>query len=559
MAATAEPVSEAGGPPRDVRRGPSPRLKSAALRAMIVGIAVTCLFVAVSAQLVRLGMRGQDLQRAAPAEVTLEFYSRPNIVDRRGQLLAADIGLPTLFADPFLILSVDETVEQLAAFFPELDNRQVRSALGDPGKRYFPLKRAVAPMVAQKIHDLGLPGIAFKDEPKRSYPAGRLAGHVLGHVNGNNYGVAGIERILNDNDGVRRVHAASVNTAPPLRLTIDVLAQYALEQELAAAIARNNASAATGILLDVDSGEIHAAVSLPGVDPSIAAEVLDKARRNRFADDAFELGSIFKVFTIAMALDMKVVSPRALVDVSTPLEVGRFKITDDHPVKAKLSLEQILVRSSNIGAGALAQAAGADRQRTFLARLGLTQPIGTPDVRSVAPVLPGHWGETETVTISYGHGIAVSPLQFAVAFASIVNGGFAVTPTFLHDPQRRPQPRRRVVTPATSKALQEMLRENVLRGTGRRARAAGYRVGGKTGTADLARGGRYDGASVITSFAAAFPMDRPRYALLVTIFDPRPEGGKAARSAGLTAAPAARAVIERVAPLLGVAPRPVSE
>ncbi len=535
----------------DVRKGPSPRLKSAALRALLVGLLVTLLFGAVSTQLVRLALRGQAHQRAAPAEVAMEFTSRPDIVDRHGRLLAADVGLPTLFADPFLILSVDETIDKLAAIFPEIDTPAVRAALRDPKRRYYPLKRAVAPALAQRIHDLGLPGIDFKDEPKRSYPAGRLAGHILGYVDGFNTGVVGIERVLNTMPGIRRVHQASVNTAPPLRLTLDMRAQYALEDELATAMKRDRAAAATGIVINAQSGEILAAASLPAVDPSVPGEVLDKNRRNRLADDAFELGSVFKIFTIAMALEMEVVSPRALVDVSTPLEVGGFRITDDHPVNGKLSLDQIFIRSSNIGAGALAEATGAKRQRAFLARLGLTKAIATPDVRTVAPVLPKPWGPTETVTIGYGHGMAVSPLQFAVAFASIVNGGYAITPTFLHDPKRKPQ-RRRVLSTKTGDALRTMLRRNVLKGTGRRARVPGYRVGGKTGTADLARSGRYDGKSVITSFAAALPMERPRFVLFVTLFDPRPAGGKTARTAGRTAAPLAGRIISRIAPMLGV-------
>ncbi len=533
-------------------RGPSPKLKSAAFRALLVGSFVTVMFAAVSAQLVRLALKGQYAHVAAPAEPVREFFTRPDIVDRNGRLLATDVALPILFADPFHVLSVDETVEQLAVYFPELDSSRVRAALADRTRRYYPLKRAVAPALAQTIHDLGLPGIDFRDAPKRSYPVGRLAGHLLGYVNGYNHGIAGVERFVNDSPDVRKIHTAGVNGAAPVRLTIDVRAQYGLEHELRRAMTRYRAQAATGIVMDVDNGGIVAAASLPGVDPSAKRDVLDRAKRNRFAGDAFELGSVFKVFTLAMAYELQLVSPDALIDVSAPLRVGRFTITDDHPVRAKLTLDQILTRSSNIGAGVLAQIAGKDKQRAFLGRLGLLDKIEGKGLRIVAPQPPKHWGEAETVTVSYGHGIAVSPLQFTVAFASIVNGGFAVQPTVVVQQDAQQHKPRRILGAETSAALRRMLRDNVMHGTGRRADINGYRVGGKTGTADRARGGRYDGKSVISTFAAAFPIDKPRYGVVVTLFDPRPEGGRDARSAGRTAAPAAGKIIARLGPLLNM-------
>ncbi len=530
-------------------------VKSAALRALIVGVGVTAFFAAVGIQLMRLALAGQNQEYAKPAQTAGEFFSRPDIVDRGGRLLATDVGLPTLYADPFLIANVDETVEGLSTIFPEFDNSRVRRALADKKRRYYPLKRAVAPAVAQKIHDMGLPGLAFRNEPKRSYPNARLAGHLLGYVDGYNKGVAGVERLLNTNPGVRRVHKATVNTAPPLHLTIDMRAQYALERELSSGIKKFNAKAASGVLLDVHNGEIWAAASLPGVEPSRVDEVMDRSRRDRLAGDAFELGSVFKVFTLAMALDLGVVTPNALVDVSAPLKIGRFTISDEHPHNGKLTLEQVLVRSSNIGAGALAEATGGERQRAFLEQIGLANAIDTRDVKTVTPKLPKSWGVAATATVGFGHGIAVSPLQFAVAFAGMVNGGYAVTPTLLQGTSWRQMPRRRVISKDTSERIRQMLRKNVLQGTGRRARMKGYRVGGKTGTADLARNGKYDGQSVISSFAAAFPMDKPRFALLVTLFDPQPKGGKAMRGAGRTAAPVAGAIIRRVVPVLGVEKR----
>ena len=220
-----------------------------------------------------------------------------------------------------------------------------------------------------------------------------------------------------------------------------------------------------------------------------------------------------------------------------------------------LTLGEVFTQSSNIGAGVLAQVTGAKRQKAFLRRIGLTDPLARPDVRTVAPKLPKYWGEAETVTIGYGHGMAVSPLQFAVALAGLVNGGYRIEPTFLAARDRAPAPRRAVLKPATSRAIRRMMRDNVVNGTGRLADVPGYRVGGKTGTADLARDGKYDGDAVITSFAAAFPMDQPRFIVLVTLFDPRPQGGPRQRTAAKTAAPAAGSIIKRLAPVLGVRQR----
>lgn len=536
-------------------RGASPEVKSAAARALVVGLSVMIGFGAVSAQLIRLALKDQHSQRAAPATPLRQVFSRPDIVDREGRLLASDVGIPTLFANPSRVQSVDETLERLTDVVPGIDTPRNRRALADSKRKYHLLKRAIAPALAQRIHDMGLPGLEFEWEPKRSYPGGRLAGHILGHVNGRNHGKAGIERFLNSSEGIERVHSARVNDSPALRLSIDVRAQYGLEQELAAAVAQYRAEAATAIVIDVETGEIHAAASLPGVDPSVATEVLDKSRMNRFADDAFELGSVFKIVTVAMALDYGIVSPAARINVAEPLKIGRFTISDDHRSKPVLSLTEVFTHSSNIGAGVLAQVTGGKRQKAFLNKIGLTEALAFPDVRTVAPKLPKYWGEAETVTIGYGHGIAVSPLQFAVAVAGLVNGGYKVVPTLLSRKDLAAAPRQAILKPATSRAVRRMMRQNVLHGTGRLADVPGYLVGGKTGTADLARQGRYDGKSVITSFAAAFPMDQPRFVVLTTLFDPRPEGGRRQRAASRTAAPLAGKVIKRLAPILGVRPR----
>ena len=514
---------------------PKAALKSAARRTLVLGLSVFVAFAAVSTQMIRLALRDHHKPTIARLDATANHFSRPDIVDRRGRLLATDVVLPTMFADPSTIHRVDETIERLSQIFPGLDTPLNRKALSNRKSKYVLLRRSVSPALAEQIHAMGLPGIHFKYESRRGYPAGRVAGHVLGAVDGSNKGTLGIERFLNSDPGVRHVHGARVNAEKALRLSIDMSAQFAIEQELTTAIGRYKAEAATAVVIDVDTGEVLSAVSVPGVDPSEIEELLDRKRRNRFADDVYELGSVFKPITIAMALETGVASARARIDVK------------------RLSLTQVLVYSSNVGSGILAGVTGAKKQRAFLARLGLIDAIDLPEIKTAPPKLPRFWGKAATATIGYGHGISVSPLQFAVASASLVNGGYRIRPTFLVQSRQEAINRaERELKPSTSDQIRRMLRENVRNGTGKLAAVPGYDVGGKTGTADLARKGIYDGKSVNTSFLAAYPMRKPRFLVLTTLFDPMPGQAKKERSAGKNAAPVTGRIIQRIAPLLGV-------
>ncbi len=533
---------------------PTTDLKSDARRTLVLGLSVFAAFAAVSTQMVRLALRDHHKPTIARLDATANHFSRPDIVDRRGRLLATDVGLPTMFADPSTIHRVDETIEKLSQVFPGLNTAQNRKALSNRKSKYVLLRRSVSPGLAEQVHAMGLPGIHFKYESRRGYPAGRVAGHVLGAVDGSNKGTLGIERFLNSDPGVRHVHGARVNAEKALRLSIDMSAQFAIEQELVNAIGKYKAEAATSIVIDVDTGEVLSAVSVPRVDPSEINELLDRKRRNRFADDVYELGSVFKPITIAMALETGVASPHARIDVSEPLRFGKFTIKDPHRDDTRLSLTQVLVYSSNVGSGILAGVTGAKKQRAFLARLGLIDAVDFPDIKTAPPKLPRFWGKAATATIGYGHGISVSPLQFAIANASLVNGGYRVRPTFLAQSRQDAVNRAtRVLKQSTSDQVRRMLRENVRYGTGKLAAVPGYDVGGKTGTADLVNKGVYDGKSVITSFLAAFPIRQPRYLVLTTLFDPMPGRAKKARSAAKNAAPLTGRIIQRIAPLLGVA------
>jgi cell division protein FtsI (penicillin-binding protein 3) len=521
----------------------------ASLRRAVVFAPILLAFLAVAFQVVRLSATTRDEPRLAAAEPVPAAAPRPDILDRNGRLLAADVMAPSLFADPLLVVDPDDTADKIAAIFPDLDRTELRRALADRTRRFVWIKRSLSPRLAQQIHDLGLPGLAFRDEPRRTYPGVRLAGHMLGYVGIDNQGLAGLERML-DHDQRPGTLATGVDHAP-VRLSVDLGVQFGLEAELADAMERTGAKGASGVILDAVTGEIVAMASLPGVDPARPAEHLDPVRFNRVTGGVYELGSILKIATVAMALEHRIANLDTVLDVRVPLEAGRWKIVDPHPSPRPLTVREVFIHSSNVGAGMLALQAGAERQRAFLGRLGLTDALRLESGPVAAPTLPKYWGRAETITIAYGHGMAVSPLQFAAAAATLVNGGFAVTPTLLA--RDRPGPRMRVVSSTTSEAMRDLMRRNVTspKGTGRRAEVAGFEIGGKTGTAEIAGRGGYDEKAVISSFLAAFPMSAPRHVVLLTLFEPKGSaetGGQIA--AGATAAPATGRLIARVGPLL---------
>lgn len=528
-----------------------------ALRSFAVALTMIVAFSAISGQLVRLALRGQiaEPQIAVTQPLTTSYW-RPDIVDRRGRLLATDIEAPTLYADPALIIDVDTVVEHLVQVFPEFNAAELRRSLSDRSRRYVRLKRGISPATAQRIHNFGLPGIAFRSEPKRVYPNGALAGHVLGHVNIDNKGTSGIERFIDEEVGIEAVHSGVPGSLPPVRISLDMSVQHAVEDELQAAVRQYSAKGAAGVILDVDTGEVLAAVSLPRVDPADRMQSLDPARLDKLADGVYELGSIFKTITVAMALEAGTADLDKVYDVRVPLRVGRYTIRDPYPVGRPLTVREIFVHSSNVGAGMVALELGAERQREYLARFGLTDSIRSEAGPITAPNLPRHWGKAETITIAYGHGIAVAPLQFAATAASLINGGLRVTPTFRQG-ARLPSSTDRIVSPATSAAIRDLMRRNVVstHGTGRRAEVPGYEVGGKTGTAELPARGGYREEAVIASFLAAFPMSAPEYLVLVMLHEPKPTDKTNGRiTAGINAAPVAGRIIARAGPLLRVFP-----
>jgi cell division protein FtsI (penicillin-binding protein 3) len=514
-------------------------------------------FAMIAGQLVRLALKGEWEVRIASAAPLTNSWSRPDIVDRKGRLIATDVAVNSLFADPQHILDLDEIVENLSPLLSDIDWGEMRKTLAEKEGRFVWIARGLSPRLAQRVHDLGLPGLSFRTELKRAYPLGALAGHVIGTVSIDNKGLAGIERALDEMGRVEPVQGAGRMQKAPLRLSLDIGVQHALTEELAQACARYGAPAAAGLVLDANSGEILAAASLPEVQPSRPTDWQDRALVDRLYGGTYELGSVFKTLTVAMALEAGTADLDKVYDVTQPLTTGRYTITDFHPQRRPLSVREIFLHSSNVGAGMMARELGPQRQRALLDRFGVLGAMRIEAGPVAAPQLPKTWGDAETITISYGHGLAVAPLQFAAVVAALVNGGTSVTPTLIAGGDGS-ETHRRIVSSVTSAKIREIMRLNVTNaaGTGRRAEAQGYRVGGKTGTADIPGRGGYRAKSQIASFVGAFPMDAPKYVTLVVLFEPQTgaAGGDHA-TGGLNAAPTTARIVERVAPLLGVLPR----
>jgi len=519
-------------------------------------------FAGVVAQLLILASAHHvDVTLAVSEPVAATSFSRPDIVDRNGRLLATDLEAPSIFADPGIIVDRDEVVEKLTTVLPDLDSRQLLRDLSDRSRRFIWVRRGVSPGIAQKVHDLGLPGISFRYELKRAYPGGMMAGHVLGYVDVDNRGISGIERYIDEKVGVDPVHSAVLSSRPPVRLSLDIGVQHALEDELDSAVRRYDTEGAAGVVLNIKTGEILASASLPRVDPTWPLQALDQKHIDRMTGGTYELGSVFKTVTLAMAFNEGFAQPDTIVDVRKPLEAGRFTVTDFHPSDRPLTVTEVYTHSSNVGAGMLALEAGPEKLEAFLKKLGLLDQMQTEEGALAAPQVPARWNRISTITAAFGHGIAVAPLQFAAAAATILNNGKTVQPTFLRKFDAGTADGKAVVTAETSRLIAHLMRLNVVNrdGTGGKADVPGYRVGGKTGTADVAGKGGYTSNSVISSFLATFPTDDPQYLTFVVLFEPK---GIAAthghRTAGTNAAPVTGQLIARIAAQLGVAPETVT-
>lgn len=482
---------------------------------------------------------------------------RPDLVDRNGEILATDLKMSSLYGEPRNIYDPDEAAESIHGVLPDLDVDTLRKKLtGSAG--FVWLKRELTPFQQAKIHALGIPGIGFLTENKRFYPGGTTAAHLVGLVNVDNQGIAGIEKYVDDH-WLRDLHAAGFakgEDLEPVKLSVDVRVQHILHDELQQGIDRYHAKAASGIILNVHTGEVMAMASLPDFDPNNPYNATQPDRLNRVSAGAFELGSVFKSFTFAMAFDSGKVSMNDTEDASHPLRFGKFAIHDFHAKNRVLTVPEVFTYSSNVGSARMALKVGSQGQQEYLRRFGLLSRVNTELPEVALPIVPKRWADITTATIAFGHGIAVTPLQVAVADAALVNGGRLIPPTFLpRSEEDADKLAVQVVKPETSEKLRYLFALNVEKGSGTKAAVPGYNVGGKTGTAEKVEHGHYSSTKRLNSFLAAFPIDDPQFVVLVVIDEPEPEKEGAGATAGANAAPMVASVIRRAGAILGVKPR----
>ena len=523
-----------------------------------IAIAMMCFAVAfggLTARLVQYGFESPERNARASADFAT-LASRPDLVDRNGRLLATDIRTSSLFAEPRRIVDVDEAVEKLRTVLPDLDERTTRRRLsGDSG--FVWLKRELTPRQRAAIHDLGIPGVYFRAESRRFYPGGPLASHVLGTVDIDNKGIAGFEKYLDD-EGLAALAESGLTfdrDMGEVPLSIDLRVQHVLRDELSVAMRKYRAIAAGGVVLNAKTGEVVGMVSLPDYDPNEPGTALKKDRMNRVTAGAFEMGSTFKAFTTAMALDSGRVSMSDNFDATKPIRIARHTINDFHAKRRWLSVPEVFIYSSNIGTAKMADTVGIAGHREFLHRLGLLDRMDIELPETEKPREPKTWKKINSVTISFGHGVTTTPLQTAVAAAALLNGGMLVPPTFRpRSVEQAKDVAKRVLNETTSRSMRFLFRLNVEKGSGRRANVPGYNVGGKTGTAEKVVNGRYDSSVRFNAFLAGFPMDDPEYVVLIFVDEPKPEPGKKSATAGLNAAPVTGNVIRRIAPILGMQP-----
>src|SRR6056297_56439 len=533
-------------------------------RLLVMAVMFFCAFGVIGARMGTLAASEAEEPRAQATGASI-IASRADIVDRQGRILATNMETFSLYAHPQQMIDPIKAARELVAIFPELDEDRLRKDF--TGKRKFMwVRRKISPEQKQAVHDLGEPGLLFGPREMRLYPNGALASHVLGGASFGREGVHSAEVI--GTAGIEKFFDAELRDpareGAPLELSLDLTVQAVAERVLLGGMKLLNAKGASSVLMDVQTGEVISIASLPDFDPNdrprplTQGEAADSPLFNRAVQGVYELGSTFKVFAAAQALELGLVSPETVIDTSGPMRVAGFNIGEfNNKNYGPLSVSDIIVKSSNRGTGRLALSIGPERQQEFLKRLGFfeTIPLEIVEAGGGKPLLPKKWTELSSVTISYGHGLSSSALHLAAGYAAFANGGHKVVPTLLK--QSGPQLGPRLMSEQTATQSLDMLRKVVTEGTASFGEVAGYSVGGKTGTADKPkpRGGGYYDDKVINTFASVFPTNDPKYVLIVTLDEPvETSGSEPRRTAGWTAVPVAAEMIRRIAPLLGLRP-----
>jgi len=549
------PCSPRHADPRPPRREEIVQLDGAAKKALetgrsrlLIGAVVFGLaFLVIIGRLADVSLL-QDVSepRLADQAPVPPVAERADIIDRNGIVLATSLATFSLFANPSQVQDADEAAKELAGVLPDLSAAELKAKLASD-KTFVWLQRNLTPRQQLDVTRLGIPGLYFQAEEKRVYPLGSLVSHVVGFTDLDNKGIAGIEDSFDD---------VLAGGRHPVQLSLDVRIQKILREELTRGISDFSAIGGAGIVLDARTGEILAMVSLPDFDPNQVGTASPEQRFNRATLGIYEMGSTFKVFNTAMALDSGRIHLTDRFDVH-PISIGRYTIHDFEPMNHPLTVPEIFMLSSNIGAARMAMEMGTDSQKSFLAKVGMLRPVNVELPEVGRPLFPVDWKPINTMTIAFGHGIAVSPLHVVSGVAAMVNGGIMRPATLIKRGPDEVTDGQRVISAGTSNLMRELFRLVVQAGTGKAAEAPGYLVGGKTGTAEKTLAKGYSTNARLASFVGAFPINDPRYIVLVMVDEPKPNAHSYGfATGGWVAAPVVSRVVQRMAPLLGMAPVP---
>jgi len=542
-------ATEKGSIVVDARKATGGKAKTRIVMTMAVFFTI---YSTIAGRLVYLGMQSPDLSGGPQSRVTA---SRPDIVDRNGEVLATDIKTASLFAEPRRIVDADEAIEKLSTVLPEIDYEQTYHKLKS-GAGFVWLQRQLTPKQQSDIMALGVPGLGFRTEKRRFYPSGETSSYIVGLTNIDNQGISGMEKYI-DEQGLSDLQASGLAVAKdlkPVKLSIDLRVQHVVRDEIAAGLERYRAMGAGAVVLNIKTGEVVAMASVPDFDPNNPYNAQEKDRLNRMSAGLYEMGSTFKSFTSAMALDSGKANMNSRFDASHPIRVGHQAIHDFHGKNRVLSLPEVFLYSSNIGSAREAELVGIEGHREFLHRLGILDRMQTELPEVARPTEPKVWKQVNSFTIAFGHGVSTTPLQAAVGCAALMQG-YLIQPTFLvRSEQDAMAVAKKVVSEKTVQGMRYLYSLNAEKGSARNARVPGYRVGGKTGTAEKVINGRYSKELNFNTFVAAFPMDDPQY-LVFTIADaPHPEKPGMTDVAANNAGVMAGNIIRRAAAMLGVKP-----
>ena len=518
----------------------------ARLRLIIVSVGVVLCFFILLLRLINLSLNEQTILKRSGSIVPI---SRAEITDRNGIILATSLQTASLYADTTKTIDIHEAAVKLSRAFPDVQFTEIKAKLqaGLESRSHFVwIKRNLIPSQQKMVYELGIPGLFFQYETRRVYPNGRLASHILGFSDVDSKGISGVEKYFDKS-------LMPTGSNQKLTLSIDLSVQHAVSYELAAAIDKFKAIGGQAIVQNVQNGEIIAMVSLPDFDPNFPTNSPSANRYNGASSGVYEMGSVMKIFNTAMVLDDGSATLNSIYDTSQPIHIARFTINDYHAENRTLTLPEVFLFSSNIGSARMVMEAGKEKQKAFFEKIGMLKRVNIELPETAMPLLPKPWSDISAMTISFGHGIGVTPLHVISGLSAMVNGGILFTPTLL---QGKPQNGVRVISPSTSEKMRQLLRLAVTDGTGKNAEVPGYMVGGKTGTSEkISKTGGYNKTLLLNSFAAAFPIDKPRYAVLVVLNEPQalPETYGFA-TAGWNAAPTMAKIISRIALLLGIEP-----